>query len=56
MLLIQRKDEPFKNKWALPGGFVEENETAEEAAYRELKEETDLENESMDQLYTVTQS
>lgn len=42
VLLIQRADEPFKNRWAFPGGFVEENETAEIAFERELKEETSL--------------
>lgn len=40
LLLIKRKNEPFKGKWAIPGGFVEENETCETAAIRELKEET----------------
>jgi len=44
ILLIQRKNEPFKNHWALPGGFVDENETVENAALRELKEETNVEN------------
>ena len=38
--LIQRKNDPFKGAWALPGGFIEGNETVEEGAYRELKEET----------------
>ncbi len=40
LLLIERKHEPFKNKWALPGGFVDIDEEIEDAAYRELKEET----------------
>lgn len=42
VLLIKRKNEPFKDCWAFPGGFLDENETLEEAARRELKEETGL--------------
>lgn len=43
ILLIKRKNAPFKNKWALPGGFIDYGkETLEEAAIRELKEETNL--------------
>lgn len=42
LVLIKRKNEPFKGCWALPGGFVDENETCEEAAVREAKEETGL--------------
>ena len=44
ILLIQRKNDPFKNKWALPGGFIEIDEPLIEAAKRELKEETSIEN------------
>ena len=54
VLLIQRKEEPFAKKWALPGGFVEENETAGEAAARELKEETGYSDVVLSQLYTET--
>jgi len=42
ILLIQRKDPPFKQMWALPGGFLEMQETLEEAARRELMEETGI--------------
>lgn len=42
VLLIQRGNEPFKDCWAFPGGFLDEDETLEEAARRELKEETGL--------------
>jgi 8-oxo-dGTP diphosphatase len=43
IILIKRKNEPYKNFWALPGGFVEYGETVESAALREVKEETQLE-------------
>lgn len=53
ILLIKRKDHPFINCWAIPGGFVGIDESLEEAAYRELKEETNLsENVYLEQLYT----
>ncbi len=42
IILIKRKNEPFKGKWALPGGFVEYGETVENAVIREVKEETGL--------------
>lgn len=49
ILLIQRKNEPFQNYWALPGGFVDKNEHIEAAAKRELLEETNI------QLFQVKQ-
>lgn len=51
-LLIKRKDDPFKNLWAYPGGFVDEGETAIQAAYRELKEETGLDKLQLHTLFT----
>ena len=44
ILLVKREKEPFKNKWCLPGGFIEKNETSKEASKRILKKETNLSN------------
>lgn len=52
VLLIKRKNYPDKGKWALPGGFINMDEDLETAALRELKEETNLDNIYMEQLYT----
>lgn len=53
VLMIKRGNHPHIGKWALPGGFVEAGESAEEAAARELKEETGVEAE-IEQLVTVS--
>jgi 8-oxo-dGTP diphosphatase len=52
ILLIQRDIPPCEGQWTLPGGFVREDETLEEAALRELEEETGLQNVFLEQLYT----
>jgi 8-oxo-dGTP diphosphatase len=48
ILLVKRKNEPYKNYLALPGGFVNEGERVEDAAKREVKEETSLDIEPID--------
>lgn len=50
ILLIKRKKDPYKDCWALPGGFVEENEDLELAAKRELVEETSVVIENLEQI------
>ena len=45
VLLIKRGREPFKGEWAVPGGRIEDDETAEQCAIREMKEETNLDIE-----------
>ncbi|MDX8340207.1 NUDIX hydrolase [Draconibacterium sp. IB214405] len=52
VLLIERGREPFKNKWALPGGFIDMDETLEQACIRELEEETGLQVAKMQQFRT----
>jgi len=52
VLLIERALEPFKGRWALPGGFVRLDETLDEAARRELEEEAGLKDVFLEQLYT----
>ncbi len=52
VMLIQRGQAPFEGQWALPGGFVHLDETLEEAARRELEEETGLRKVFLEQLYT----
>lgn len=52
VLLIRRKVDPFKGSWALPGGLVKENESLETAVERELKEETGIRVDYLEQLYS----
>ncbi len=52
VLLIKRAVEPFKGEWAIPGGFVRMDESLEEAAKRELQEETNVKNIYLEQLYS----
>ena len=54
VLLIERGQEPFKGKWAFPGGFMNIDETAEECAKRELYEETGLKTAFVEQLQAFT--
>lgn len=50
VLLIKRAREPFKERWAFPGGFVDKDESLEAAAARELAEETGLSNIQLEQV------
>lgn len=54
VLLIQRGIEPYKGQWALPGGFVGIDESAEECARRELQEETGLTGISVEQFHAFS--
>ncbi len=55
VLLIQRKHDPFEGMWALPGGFVDMDETVEQAVVRELEEETGLRLDKLKQLFTFSE-
>ena len=52
VLLVQRRNWPYEGHWAIPGGFVEMSESLDEAARRELEEETGLQDVYLEQLYT----
>jgi len=54
ILLIKRGNDPFKNSWALPGGFMDMDETLEHAAIRELEEETSIKAEKLYQFKTYS--
>lgn len=55
LLLVRRGGHPYLGCWALPGGFVRPTETTEEAAARELREETGVDQVYLEQLYTFSQ-
>lgn len=55
VLLIKRAFEPYLGMLALPGGFINENESADDAVKRKLKEETNIELDYLEQLYTFSE-
>jgi 8-oxo-dGTP diphosphatase len=55
VLLVKRAEDPYLGSWALPGGFVEIAESLDEAAQRELREETGVDGVYLEQLYTFGQ-
>ena len=52
VLLVKRNAPPFRGAWSLPGGFVRRDESVDEAALRELQEETSIRTVYLEQLYT----
>jgi ADP-ribose pyrophosphatase YjhB (NUDIX family) len=55
VLLVRRRYEPYESYWALPGGLMGPDETLEEAAERELREETNVTDTYMEQLATFSE-
>ena len=53
VLMIRRKSHPYLGCWALPGGFVEQGESAEEGALRELTEETNVTGFTVDDIHEI---
>src|SRR6266545_1272557 len=56
VLLIERGVPPFEGRWALPGGFIRDGESLEQAALRELEEQTGVRDVYLEQLYTFGDS
>ena len=54
LLLIRRNEHPYLGKWAVPGGFLRMDESAEEAAARRIREEAGVEGAHLEQLYTFS--
>ena len=52
VLLVKRKEHPYKNKWSIPGGFADITKTLQETAAAKLKDKTGITNAYMEQLYT----
>src|SRR5690242_10353409 len=52
VLLVRRTESPFRGRWSLPGGFGRPNESLDDAARRQLQEETDVHDVYLEQLYT----
>ncbi|AKT40761.1 NUDIX domain-containing protein [Chondromyces crocatus] len=55
VLLIRRGKDPYEGRWALPGGFCDPGESVEQAAARELEEETGLRGVHLEQVYTFSE-